>query len=395
MKYIISLCIATAICFSCTHKHEHNHDHDHEHVHGVDCNHDHDHEQEHSHDHGPNAITFTPEQAAKVDFLVEKPRIEPFGQVIKTTAQVQASQADEIIVSAKASGIVVLSKTLMEGQNVSANQLLFVVEGSGLDNNSTVRFAEAKNNYERLHTSYQRASELVKDNIISTKDFEQIKSEYEIAKAVYDNIQKSITGKGQEIKASRSGYVKQLFVTNGQHVEEGQPLVTLSTNRRLVLKADVSPKYIADLPYIHTATFHTADKQRFYTLEELNGVVLSYGKTLQNNNYLLPISFEIDNKAEFIPGGFFETYIKLRSDKQAMTLPNTSLTEEQGLYFVYVKLCVDAYEKRQVTLGATDGIRTQILSGLDKNENVVTQGAMSVKLSQDSGALDPHAGHVH
>jgi hypothetical protein len=43
----------------------------------------------------------------------------------------------------------------------------------------------------------------------------------------------------------------------------------------------------------------------------------------------------------------------------------------------------------------SDGIRIEILSGLDKDEKIVTQGAVSVKLSQSAGALDPHAGHAH
>lgn len=391
MRFIISFCIAAAILFSCTHKHEHNSDHGH--THGEDCNHDHDHS--HDHDHGPNAITFTPEQAAKIDFEVEKPRIEAFGQVIKTTAQVQASQSDEMIISAKASGTIVFSRSLTEGQDVQSGQILFSITASGLDNNSSVRFAEAKSNYEQKKSAYERASELVKDQIVSQKDFEAVKAEYEVAETVYRNIETNFTGSGQKVSAGKAGYVRQLFVANGQYVEEGQALLALSSNRSLILKADISPKYISAIPYIYTAVFRTSDKQHEYTLEDLNGKILSYGKSLNEGNYLLPVSFEVDNKAGFVPGGFIETFIRLRSDEQAMTLPNTALTEEQGLFFVYVKLCVDAYEKREVKIGASDGIRTEILSGLTKNENVVTRGAMSVKLAQDAGALDPHAGHVH
>lgn len=436
MKYILSLCIAMAMLVSCGHKHEHNHDHeghvhgescnhdhDHEHeghIHGEDCDHDHEHDHEghvhgegcdhdhdhdhnhdheaeeaHEHTHAPDAIIFTPEQAAKIEFEVSAPAMEPFGQVIKTTAQVQSSQTDETIIAAKAPGVILFSgKNITEGQAVSSGQTLFSVSGVGLDSNSAVRFAEAKSNYERAADAYTRAEELVKETIISEREFLERKSEYEVAKAVYDNLVKNFTGSGQRIASTKAGYIKQLLVSNGQYVEEGQALVRISSDKSLMLKADVSPKYASQLPNIADATIIGSNKQ-IYTLKELNGKVLSYGRSLNDGNYLLPVSFQIDNKAAFLPGGFVEMYIRIQSSEPVMSLPNTALTEEQGLFFVYVQLCGESYEKRLVTTGATDGLRTQILSGLNKDERVVTKGAMSVKLAQASGALDPHAGHVH
>jgi RND family efflux transporter, MFP subunit len=407
MKYFIALCIATAMLMSCGKKHDHNHDHDHSHdhsghVHGEGCNHDHDHDHSgHSHaaadehSHAADAIIFTPEQAAKIDFEVANPAMEPFGQVIKTTAQIQSSQTDETIVSAKASGIVLFSgKNITEGQAVSSGQTLFSVSGSGIENNSAVRFAEAKSTYERAEDAYKRAQELVKETIISEREFQERKSEYEVAKAVYDNLVTNFTGKGQRISSPRGGYIKQLLVSNGQYVEEGQALVRISADKSLILKADVSPKYASVLPNIADAVIIGSDKQS-YTLKDLNGKVLSYGRSLNEGNYLLPVSFQVDNKAGFLPGGFVEMYIRMQSSEPVMTLPGSALTEEQGLYFVYVQLCGESYEKRLVDIGATDGIRTQILLGLSADERVVTIGAMSVKLAQASGALDPHAGHVH
>ncbi len=55
----------------------------------------------------------------------------------------------------------------------------------------------------------------------------------------------------------------------------------------------------------------------------------------------------------------------------------------------------ELFEKREVKTGITDGIKTEILSGLSTHERIVTKGAFLVKLAQSSGALDPHAGHVH
>jgi hypothetical protein len=53
------------------------------------------------------------------------------------------------------------------------------------------------------------------------------------------------------------------------------------------------------------------------------------------------------------------------------------------------------FEKREVKIAGTDGLQTEVISGLNADERIVTQGAMQVKLAKSTGALDPHAGHVH
>ena len=71
------------------------------------------------------------------------------------------------------------------------------------------------------------------------------------------------------------------------------------------------------------------------------------------------------------------------------------MVEEQANYFVFIQLTPELFEKREVKIGLTDGISTEIISGLTKNDRIVTKGAIIVKLAAVSNSLDPHAGHVH
>jgi RND family efflux transporter MFP subunit len=357
--------------------------------------HKHEPEQEPHELENPEAVYFNRQHQSKIDFATGLPLVEFFGQVIKTTGQIESSQADEILVPAKTSGIVIFNKNIVEGQAVSAGQELFTVSNSGMaENNLQVQLTEAQTNYRKAEADYQRAKELSKDKIISEKEFLESKSAYETAQAIYNNLYKNFASGGQRVSGSISGFVKQLFVSNGQYVEAGQPLVCISKNQSLLLRADVQIKYAQLLPFIASANIRSMDKQRMYSLSELNGKTLSYGKSLNESN-MLPVTFRIDNKGDFIPGGFVEVYIKIQSDQPVMTVPNTSITEEQGIYFVYVQLTPETFEKREITIGMTDGIKTEIRSGLDTNDRIVTQGAISVKLAQSAGTLDPHAGHPH
>ncbi|MDR0612883.1 MAG: efflux RND transporter periplasmic adaptor subunit [Dysgonamonadaceae bacterium] len=343
------------------------------------------------------SIHFHTGQQEKIRFAAEFPVVEPFGQVIRTTAQVLSAPEDEAVISARMSGIVLFSgNNLSEGQTVHAGQTLFTVSGASLaGNNSQVKFTEALNNYKKAESDYQRAKDLKTDQIVSEKDFLRIQADYENAKAVYHTVYQNFSGKGQAISAPFQSYIKQVFVENGRFVEEGQPLAIVSKNKTLLLRADVQAKHAARLPYLSSASVVSPDKSAVYDLPELNGRILSFGKSIDPESYRIPVSIRIDNKAGFVSGGFVEVYLKTRSENPVMTVPVSALTEEQGVYFVYVQSGPEHFEKREVAIGATDGIRTEILSGLNREEKIVTQGAVSVKLAQSADALDPHAGHAH
>ena len=227
-----------------------------------------------------NTAVFTKEQSWKIDFSTGMPVIGPFGEVIKTTALVQPSQGNEIVVSARTAGIVQISaNNLLEGKEVSNGQSLCSITGSNMaDNNISVRFTEAQNNYEKAKADYERAQELAKDKIVSEKDLIAAKNQYENSKAVYENLNKNFNAAGQTVTSPMSGFIKQVFVKNGTYVEAGQPLVTVSQNRTLTLTADLPMKYASVLGSVQSANLRTPSDNRTYTFEELNGKVLAYGK---------------------------------------------------------------------------------------------------------------------
>jgi len=344
-----------------------------------------------------NATVFTKEQSWKIDFATGYPVIEPFGPIIKTTALVQSAQGDEIIITSKSEGIVAFAaENVLEGKSVLKGQTLFSISGSGLaNNNSAVYYQEVKNNYEKAKADYERLAELAKDKITSDRDLLNAKNQYDNAKANYDNLVKNFSASGQNVSSSMNGFVKQVFVQNGQFVEAGHAIITISQNKTLLLKAGVQQKYAPVLATINSANIRTLHNDQTFTLAELNGKIISFGRNASNDNFLLPINIQIDNKGDFISGGFVELYLKTSTNTQALTLPNAAILEEQGSYFVFVQVHPELFEKREVKVGATDGLKTEILKGVTQHERVVTEGAILVKLAQATGTLDAHSGHNH
>ena len=406
---------------SCTHDHEHNHDHNHDHQHSDACDHNHEHEHNHdahnhdhnheghdhahsqqptasshSHDHGEGSINFPIDQQKKIDFEVVEVATEPLYQVIRTSAQIIPSQEGEKILTATTSGIVSFeSKDIVQGKDVKSGQVLFSIDNDEMaDGSLAVRRQEIEADYEKAKLEYERKQALAEDKIISESELLDAKTEYLKAKKYYDNmIQNYPEGKTLH-RATITGAISEILVPNNSYVEAGQAIMTLAQNDKLYLRADVQSKYYPVLKDIKTANVKT-NEGLVYSLNDLGGRLLSYGKTTDINNPLIPVTFEIKNNGNLIPGSFVEIFITAESDKMGVMLPNSAIVEEMGIYCVFVQTCVDSFEKRIITKGVTDGSKTQILKGVKAGERVVSKGAVNVKLAQGSAALDPHAGHVH
>lgn len=389
--YKIVISIVLGLCLGCTTAchHEHHHDHDHDHHH-------HD-EEDHHHDVPANSVKFTEEQSSIIDFATAEVSKEKFGRVIKTTAQVVSAAGDEQVAASRASGIVRFAEgDIVEGASVKKGQRLFTIESSGMaDGNMNVRYQEAAANYQAAKAEYERKAELAKDRIVSQAELERSRAAYEGAKAAYDNLKGNFSPSGAVVCAPMSGYIKNIGVQNGGYVEAGQAVVTISQNKDLYLRAELSPRYYASLRNIKTANIELPDGGGVYTLEELKGAFVNYGKASDSQNPLIPVTFRIQNCGNIIAGSFVKLYIVSEAKEDVIAVDNGGIVEEMGNNFVFVKIAPELFEKRMVTLGGTDGKRTVVTSGLKEGEIVVTKGAMMVKMAQGASALDPHAGHVH
>ena len=123
--------------------------------------------------------------------------------------------------------------------------------------------------------------------------------------------------------------MKSILVKEGDYVTIGQPLVSVTQNRRLFLRAEVSEKYYPYLRTISSANFQTPYNNKVYELQALNGKLLSFGKTAGDNSFYVPVTFEFDNKGEVIPGSFVEVFLLSSPMENVISLPRTALTEEQ------------------------------------------------------------------
>lgn len=341
-------------------------------------------------------IVYSKEQAWKVDFANREVKRQPFTEIIKTTGQVLPAPGDETTITAKSKGIITFgnNKKLI-GSAVNADETLFTISGAGLtEGNVDTKYKEAKNDYEKSKLDFERAKKLVKDDIISQKSFQETQLRYKNAQTTFNMLETNYTTGGHKITSPIQGYIKNVMISEGDHVEIGQPIAIVFQNRKLILKAELPQKYFSNLNSISSANFITANNSKIYRTDSLSGKLVSYGKSADNNAYYIPVNFEIDNNGEIIPGSFVEVFIKTNVISDALVIPYSALIEEQENFFAYVQTSGEGFQKRELKIGVNDGMNVQVLTGIKEGERVVTKGACQIKLATMSGKMPAH-GHEH
>lgn len=389
--------IAAALLFSCGGAHtDHDHDHDHatEAAHTEDSHADHDHAENAT----PTAESASDEivlsEAQLKTFNIESEQVAPalFSSAIRTGGRILPSSGDQSVVAATAEGIVTFAAPSMSlGRAVSKGQVLFTISSRNIEGGEA--YARVKASYDAAKKQYDRAVGLATDKIVSKKELEQAELNYKTAKIAYEAQTPSASGSGVNISAPMSGYLTSIDVTNGAYVALGTPLATVAQNKRLTIRADVPSKYFNQLATISSANFSPSHSDKLYSTKDLNGRKTASSQSLADGSSYLNVDFELDNRGDLLAGSLLEIYLIGASRADVISVPISSLLEQEGHHYVMVRLDQECFEKREVNLGATNGERTEILAGLKAGESVVTRGAFQVKMASASSAIPD--GHNH
>ncbi|MEI7501117.1 MAG: efflux RND transporter periplasmic adaptor subunit [Bacteroidota bacterium] len=341
-------------------------------------------------------IKFTKEMAWKINFNVLKVIPQDYFNTIRVSGEFVIPPSEITTLSAKGDGIVIYRQAnLIQGKQIEKGSVLFTLTGQGLTSrNMDATISGLKSRFEASKSAYEREKTLLKDQIVSLKQFNETISRYKIDSSQYFAFLNGLSGKNMDITASSNGSVIQLFQLNGAYVTEGTPLIAIANSRTIMLRADLPQRNWKDIPTIKSGSFRPSGSDQLYNIEDLNGRLIAKGTTLSSDNQFIPVTFEFPNKGSFIAGSFAEVFLHTTPMKNQLVIPVSSLLEEQGNYYVYVQVAGESFIKRTIKPGFIDGTYTNVVSGLVPGDRVVTRGAIFIKASSQMTGTPSH-GHEH
>lgn len=372
-KYFILLLPLMWACGNHEHDHDldHHHGHDHEHEH-VEAEHAHEGEEEHA----PGEIIVEPEMAELMGVTTETVNPAPFSAVIASTGTVTRSAGSEAAATAPVSGTV--HYLVATGKAVGAGAAIARINSDAVSGGDSNRAARAA--MEAAKAELDRLTPLYDERLVTAADYQAAVGAYEQARAAY-----SAGASTGTAAAPIAGTVATLSLPEGAYVNAGDPVATISSNARLTLRVDVAERHLGDLASVHEATVQLPSGMYTAAVNPAAVTSLSPGYA----------TLFLDVNAAAVPGSAAKVWLLGKPSADVISVPLTALSEQQGRYFVYVQLDEEGYEKRPVTLGASDGKRVVIASGLTAGESVVVTGTTTVRLAESSGAIPEGHSHNH
>lgn len=366
----------------------HNDGHEATEAHDEHDGHNHDsHEESHN-----DEIVIDAHKAEEAGIVVSEVSMTEFNGIIKTTGEILPTRENEMTVIATVAGTINFKSALLEGSNVVANKDLFQINSSKIEGGDISE--KARINYEIAKKEFDRVKALFDERIVSEREYNEARQTFEEARINFEAIGQNRGSDGQIVKAPMSGFVKTCLVKEGDFVQAGQPLMTIARDSHLYLKAELPERFYGELYNITGANFKTSYNNETYSLDDLEGKVVSRGKSSDGTSYYIPVTFSFKNTGTIVAGSFVEVFLKTTHKEKAMVLPLSAITEEQGSYFIYKQLDPSCYKKVEVTLGANDGINVQVFGNLTDGDKVVVKGAYQVKLASAVSSIPAHS-HEH
>ena len=340
-------------------------------------------------------ITYLKEQSWKTEFATSEVSKSSTGPVIKATGKIIAAPGDAATIVAPAAGIVYYADPgIIAGAKVRKGETIFRITGGTVTQNVKNAYSVARLNYEKAKSDYDRASELVKDRIISQKEFLESKSRFDNAGIAYNNIAMNYSGESLMIKSPADGYLRSVLVKDGDFAEAGVTLGSVASNKSVFIQTDLSLRYADIIPEIQYANVLLPLQPGERENKVIRAERISYGRSVTAGPAFIPVTFKPETSDRLLPGSVSEINLILKPDSNGIMIPRSAVTEEQGNHYVFVQVTAETFRKQEILTGTDDGIMVEVKSGLQPGERIITRGAYAVKLAAATGIIPEH-GHEH
>jgi len=337
-------------------------------------------------------LSFLKEQQWPIDFATVEAqrRVVPTG--VAATGEIVEAPDRVAEVTATVEGILRWDENRdppTVGAWVSRGQPLVRLSPVGGSNN----FADLRGRAELLQREVARTERLVAAEAVPARRLEDARLELEVAEAQLEALDAPAEGGYTlTLRSPIAGAVTARRFTVGQRVAAGESLLTILDPRLLHIRFHVPASHAGELSNVTGATFTHEGSDRVLRTDR----VVAVGATLDPVRRTVSITLEADNPGGELKAGMLATgRILLGRADPALSVPAEAVMDENGVLVAYVQIGGETFERRAVSLGATDGQWTNILSGIRPGERVVTRGAYQIRLSSlNTSEISDH-GHVH
>lgn len=297
---------------------------------------------------------------------------------------------DEILVKPNMNGIIselnhLPGDFVQEGELIAKIQM---VPDVAMVQSAASRVDAARVDLKRTEEVYKRDKSLYDQQILAKEAYETSLANYRRAKIEYSSAveQLDITRTGSSASTSKrnntlvfatvTGTILEQPVKVGSRVtmannfSEGTTVVSIADLTDLLFIGNVNESDVNNVTVGSPVTIHVGalkDKTYHAVVEyvspkgkDTSGTILFEVKAAISGDDLSALKAGFSSNAE----------VEMAHKTGVLTIPEATVTYEGDKSFVFVKGSKGQYEKKEVTLGLSDGIKVEVLSGLTGDETL-------------------------
>src|SRR5581483_9994842 len=282
---------------------------------------------------------------------------------------------------------------VVPGQHVKRGEAMLYVASpdySQLRSN----YLKAKDAYALAQKSLARAQDLYQHHAIAEQNLEQAQSaevqaggDLVAARAALkvmgitdpDALVSAPPSYEVPVLAPIGGQVVEQLVSVGQLIQPGNTqCFTISDTSTVWVLVNV---YQKDLPYVRVGDPVTIQTDAYPDI--FHGRISYVAASLDPNTRSLQARIETSNPAEKLKKDMYVVATVVAGKIQnAMAVPDSAvLRDNENQPFVYAEVGNHQYGRRSVTLGNSDGGKTEILSGLQAGDRVIGDGSLFLQFA--------------
>ena len=346
---------------------------------------------------------------SNVTYMTEKVRVGHIKQVVEATGEISA--VNLVTVGAQVSGQIKKLHVVL-GQEVKQGQMIAEIDSTTQENalhtdklrleTYKAQLVARKTALEVAKRAYDRERALIGTDATSKENLDNAKDAYSTAKANVDETMSLIkqtelaintdeTNLGYtKIRAPLDGTVVSVPVEEGQTVNANQTtptIIKISNLNEMEIDIQISEgditKVKQGMPVDYTilsepaTVFHATldsidpglttlsdgsyDKSSSSSSSSSSSAVYYYGKSFVNNP---------DGKLRI--GMMTQCSILVANAENVLVIPTIAITRADGKYYVRILKNGDEVEQREIQIGITDGVYTEVVAGLSEGEEVIS-----------------------
>ena len=343
-----------------------------------------------------NGIPFLKEQQWKtLGMRTEFAVMGSVRQSLEATGTIVPAVGRYAEVSAPLSGIIEMDdvrRSPAPGQRVTRGQVVVTLTPTLGESGSA--FAEARRELREAEDDFGRAQRLFEVEAVPERRLHEAEIRLDAAREALTGLTggQPLSDNGVlAIRSPISGVVVNRTLAAGVRVAAGDLLFTVVDPSVVWLRVNVPVAVAPLVSNTSGASFQLDGFPRWY---QVTGTV-SIGSVVDSLSRTIPVLYEVTNPDGTIKiGAMAQVAVRTGRTFEGIIIPSTAVLDEDGRPIAYVQISGERFEKRELEIGAVDGERTLVLSGITVGERVVSGAAYQIRLASLSTSV-PAEGHAH